>query len=95
MLAKAPPNIMDGAVLGAAAAGSSITVHKIKEALETDDTPALYHHPVTIGGMFNTRNYGLVNLDTRSDMGQTPSKVPYYKPLLVTILTGAVIILTV
>ena len=93
MLAKAPSTVMDGAILGAAAAGSSIAVHKVKEALEGEDKPA--HNPALIGGMFDTRNYGLVNLDTRSDMGQTPAHVHHQRPLLVTIVIGVVIILTV
>ena len=93
MLAKAPSTVMDGAILGAAAAGSSIAVHKVKEALEGEDKPV--HNPALIGGMFDTRNYGLVNLDTRSDMGQTPAHVHHQRPLLVTIVIGVAIILTV
>ena len=93
MLAKAPSTVMDGAILGAAAAGSSIAVHKVKEALEGEDKPV--HNPALIGGMFDTRNYGLVNLDTRSDMGQTPTHVHHQRPLLVTIVIGVAIILTV
>ena len=93
MLAKAPSTVMDGAILGAAAAGSSIAVHKVKEALEGEDKPV--HNPALIGGMFDTRNYGLVNLDTRSDMGQTPAHVHHQRPLLVTIVIGVTIILTV
>ena len=93
MLAKAPSTVMDGAILGAAAAGSSIAVHKVKEALEGEDKPV--HNPALIGGMFDTRNYGLVNLDTRSDMGQTPTHINHQRPLLVTIVIGVAIILTV
>ena len=93
MLAKAPSTVMDGAILGAAAAGSSIAVHKVKEALEGEDKPV--HNPALIGGMFDTRNYGLVNLDTRSDMGQTPTHVNHQRPLLVTIVIVAAIILTI
>ena len=93
MLAKAPSTIADGAVLGAAAAGSSIAVHKVKEALEGDNTPDI--NPAILGSIFDTRNYGLVNLDTRSDMGQTPNKVPHQRPLLVTIVVGVTIILAV